>query len=84
MEQREVTDQAGTTWTCVQAFAGVKGENAEKAKEISENNHHQVPVVCTPRGGAQSVRLELATDWFDNFEDEDLILAIGKAQQEQQ
>lgn len=83
MEQREVTDQEGTTWTCVQAFAGVKGENGEKAKKLSEDENHQVPVVCTPRGGAQSVRLELSTDWLEKIKDEELIQAIGKAQQEQ-
>jgi TPR repeat protein len=83
MEQREVTDQEGTTWTCVQAFAGVKGAHAEKAKELSENSNHQVPVVCTPSGGAQSVRLELATDWFKELEDSALISAITRAQEEQ-
>ncbi|WP_224996430.1 hypothetical protein [Cesiribacter sp. SM1] len=83
MEQREVTDQEGTSWTCVQAFAGVSGALAEKAKELSEDKNHKVPVVCTPRGGAQSVRLELANDWLQELKDEELISAIAKAQREQ-
>ncbi len=81
MEQREVTDQEGTTWTCVQAYAGLEGKNGEKAAKISETEDHKVPVVCTPRGGAQSVRLQLPLDWLEQLEDEELLQQILQAQE---
>jgi len=82
MTQREVTDTQNTTWTCVQAYAGVESKEAEKAASLAENSNGQVPVVCTPSGGAQTVRLELAKDWQDNMPDEALVSAIATAQQE--
>ena len=82
MEQREVTDKEGTTWTCVQAYAALEGKNGEKAAKLSESEDHKVPVVCTPSGGAQSVRIQLKKDWFNVLEDEDLLIKIA-AEQEQ-
>ena len=76
MTQREVTDQNNTTWTCVQAYGGLSGKAAEKAAEITETDDGKVPVVCTPSGGAQSVRLSLPTDWETQVSDEELIAAI--------
>lgn len=74
---REVTDASGTTWTCIQAFAGLGGD-AEKARaarvEGSEDRFH---VVCTPSGGAKSVRVELPGDWEEEVPDEALAEAIG-------
>lgn len=74
---REVTDASGTTWTCIQAFAGLGGD-AEKARaarvEGSEDRFH---VVCTPSGGAKSVRVELPGDWEAEVPDEALVEAIG-------
>lgn len=73
---RDVTDESGTTWTCIQAFAGL-GEDAEKARAAlvagSEDRFH---VVCTPSGGARSVRLELPGDWEAELPDERLIEGI--------
>jgi len=83
MKQREVTDKENTTWTCVQAYGALEGKAGEKAAALAETEAGKVPVVCTPSGGAQTVRLELAKDWFDNLSDEDLATAITAGQQEQ-
>lgn len=80
MQQREVTDQHNTTWTCAQAYAAMQSAATEQAVEKSETAEGNVPVVCTPSGGAQTVRLELPKDWFDNLSDEDLAQAIQAAQ----
>ncbi len=76
MRQREITDSDNTRWTCVQAFAGVKGKAAEQATQLSESAEGTVPVVCTPSGGAQTVRLELPVNWFDELSDDQLGAAI--------
>ncbi|RDC63731.1 hypothetical protein AHMF7616_02339 [Adhaeribacter pallidiroseus] len=76
MKQREVTDNQNTTWTCVQAYAAVNSEAAEKATVISENAAGEVPVVCTPRGGAQTVRLQLPKSWLAEYSDEQLVQEI--------
>jgi hypothetical protein len=80
---RDVSDAEGTTWTCVQAYAGLSegGENEEAARvEGEEDRYH---VVCTPSGGAQSVRLQLQGNWESSLSDEDLLREI-EAWQEQQ
>lgn len=81
MKQREVTDSHHTTWTCVQAYAGVESSAASAATERSTTAAGHVPVVCTPSGGAQTVRLELSKDWLDTLSDEELTTAIAAAQQ---
>lgn len=75
--QREVTDGEQVTWTCVQAYAGL-GESAAAAalEERRAAEGRGVPVVCTPTGGAQSVRLELAGDWLESMSDESLLAEI--------
>jgi len=83
MKQREITDNEKTTWTCVQAYGGLEGKAGEKTAEIAETEAGTVPVVCTPSGGAQTVRLELAKDWFDNLPDEELAAAITAEHQKQ-
>lgn len=80
MKQREVTDQHNTTWTCVQAYAAVESAATEEAIARSETDSGAVPVVCTPSGGAQTVRLELEKDWLDSLSDEELATAISAAQ----
>ncbi|OON71172.1 hypothetical protein B0919_02050 [Hymenobacter sp. CRA2] len=80
MKQREVTDQHNTTWTCVQAYAAVDSAATAEAVEKSETAEGTVPVVCTPSGGAQTVRLELSKDWLDNLSDDELKRAIQEAQ----
>jgi len=81
MKQREVTAKDNIKWTCVQAYAGLEGKVSEKVAELSENNDGKVPVVCTPSGGAQSVRVELDADWEEQLSDEDLISKISNEQQ---
>lgn len=79
MKQREVTDSHNTTWTCVQAYAGTDSSATAAATERSATDAGDVPVVCTPSGGAQTVRLELTKEWLDQLSDEELINAIAAA-----
>jgi molybdopterin-biosynthesis enzyme MoeA-like protein len=79
MNQREVTDKENITWTCIQAFAGTESKLAEKATQLIENNG-KLPVVCTPSGGAQTVRLELDIQWKDQLSDEELLKSISAQQ----
>lgn len=74
---REVTDNNNTTWTCVQAYSGLNGKAAEKAAALSEDAQGQVSIVCTPSGGAQSVRLQLNTNWHEKLSDEQLLQEIN-------
>ena len=78
---REVRDPEGTEWSCVQAFAGLSNspEKADAAKvEGTDDRYH---VVCTPSGGAQSVRLELPGDWEGSLTDEELLAEIERARE---
>lgn len=79
MEQREVKEPEGTTWTCVQAYAGLGGEAAEEAAELVEKEGQTVPVVCTPDGGAQTVRLQLSKNWINEIPEEELLDMIRSA-----
>lgn len=73
---REVTDSDGITWSCIQAFAGL-GNDPEKADAARvEGSGSRLHVVCTPSGGAKSVRLELPVSWEEDMPDEDLLKAI--------
>ncbi|GHA57477.1 hypothetical protein [Pontibacter akesuensis] len=83
MTQREVTDQDSTQWTCVQAYAGAMQDEktAEAATELASNGNGKVPVVCTPSGGAQTVRVELPKNWLEELPDEELLAEIKAAQQ---
>jgi hypothetical protein len=74
--QREVTDGEGTRWVCVQAYAGLSegGEGGRAAEAAVEGG--RVEVVCTPSGGAQTVRLKLAAGWEDECSDEELLRQI--------
>lgn len=78
---REVTDDEGTTWECVQAYAGLEGggENQELAEVDGREN--LLHVVCTPSGGAQTVRLQLHKGWEDKYSDEELLREIEAAQE---
>jgi len=79
--EREVIDPENTTWSCVQAFAGLGGGSAaaDAAAERMADGDGQVAVVATPRGGAQSVRLELPRGWHEQLSDEELVRAITDA-----
>ncbi|SIT84588.1 hypothetical protein [Pontibacter indicus] len=81
MNQREVTDSENTTWTCVQAYGTLSKENADKAAELTEDTNGEVTVVCTPSGGAQTVRLQLPKDWLESVSDEELVKQITTQQQ---
>lgn len=78
---REVQDNENTIWSCAEAYAGLKQEGEEKpdaAKIAAEKG--SVEVVCTPSGGAQTVRLKLKSDWENSLSDEDLLKEIAAAQ----
>ncbi|PVY41378.1 hypothetical protein [Pontibacter virosus] len=81
MTQREVTDSENTTWTCVQTYGTLSKENADKAAELTEDTNGDVTVVCTPSGGAQTVRLQLPKDWLEAIPDEELVNQITAQQQ---
>jgi hypothetical protein len=78
MKQREVTDNDSIRWTCVQAYTALKGQAAEKATELSETDDGKVQVVCTPAGGAKTVRLDLGESWDSSLSDEQLLDEIFK------
>ena len=80
MEQREVADKANVKWTCVQAYSGT---DEQSQKQVTEKTQEagKVQVVCTPSGGAKSVRLELVTDWLQKLSDDELIDQIAQEQQ---
>jgi len=64
-EPREVTDADAIKWSCIEATAAGDDDGA-------------VAVVCTPSGGAQSVRLELPPDWA-RLPETELLAAIADA-----
>jgi hypothetical protein len=73
---REITDDNGVTWSCIQAFAGF-GNNPAKADAARvEGTADRFHVVCTPSGGARSVRIELPEGWEQSCSDEDILAAI--------
>ncbi len=82
---RDVTDSDGITWNCIQAFAGLGGaeekEKAEAAKVDGARDRYHV--VCTPSGGAKSVRVELPGNWEEGLSDEELLRAIKAKQAEE-
>jgi hypothetical protein len=82
--EREITDAEGTVWVCVQAFSGL-GETTEAATAAAERvatTEGAVAVVCTPRGGAQSVRLELPKGWAEELDDDELQRELTAARDE--
>lgn len=79
MKQREVQDAEGTRWVCVQSLGGVEGAAADAAAARLEDDDGRVPVVCTPSGGAESVRVRLDVGWEETVSDEALLAAIAAA-----
>jgi hypothetical protein len=76
--QREVTDDAGTVWSVVQAFAGVsESAAAREAAERAASRQGFVAVVFTPAGGEQTVRAELPPGWEETASDDELLAAIA-------
>lgn len=76
--ERVVSDKDGITWTCIQAFTGLsdQADRQDAAKVKGEDDTYWV--VCTPNGGAQSVRLKLSGDWETAYSDEDLLHEIER------
>lgn len=74
---REVTDSEGTTWSCVEAYAGLSEDGKSDAAKIEGTDRYRV--VATPTGGAQSVTLELPAGWAEDLSDEDIVHAIDSA-----
>ena len=72
---REISDGEGITWTCVQAFAGPGNEPQKAEAARVAGTPFRVHVVCTPSGGARSVRLALPAGW-ENCPDGQLLDAI--------
>lgn len=71
-----MTDKTGITWSCIEAFTGLSDqtEHSEAAQVKGKENTYWV--VCTPSGGAQSVRLKLSGDWQQSYSDEALLREI--------
>lgn len=78
--EREITDSNNITWTCSQAYSGLESnaENQDAAEVKGQDNTYWV--VCTPSGGAKSVRLKLQGDWEKLYSNEALLNEI-QAQQ---
>lgn len=74
---RDVTTPDGTLWNCVQAYAGL---DAPDAVPDAPAGGPPVEVVCTPSGGAQTVRLKLPANWETAASDDELAKAIENAQ----
>ena len=72
---REISDGEGITWTCIQALAGLGNEPQKAEAARVAGTPDRVHVVCTPSGGAKSVRLELPAGW-ESFPDGQLLDAI--------
>ena len=72
MTTKTIRDADDTEWTLAQALVGTDDERADAAQDGT------VPVVATPSGGAQSVRLELDSAWAD-ADDDALLAALADA-----
>jgi hypothetical protein len=72
---REVRDEEeGIGWSCVEAYAGLASDGEHKP--AAAESPGTVAVVCTPSGGARSVRLELMHGWEQALTDDDLLHRI--------
>jgi hypothetical protein len=74
--EREIVDSNGIIWKCVQAYSGLDNstQNNEAAQVKGQEDTYWV--VCTPSGGAKSVRLKLEGDWETSYSDEVLLNEI--------
>lgn len=73
---REVTGADGINWACVEAYAGLSGDDGGEAARRAEAGDGNPTVICTPSGGAKSVRLELPAGWEESLSDEQLLREI--------
>lgn len=74
--ERVISDRDGITWTCIQAFAGLSDQTEHPEAAQVKGQEDTYWVVCTPSGGAQSVRLKLPSDWETDYSDEALLNQI--------
>ena len=79
---REVTDAEGITWSCIQVYAGLSDDTQKQEADQVDDAKDTYWVVCTPSGGAKSVRLELQGEWETSYSDEALLEEIAAQQQE--
>ncbi len=70
---REIVDNEGVTWSCIQAFAGLGNDPDKAAAALVKGSGHLLPVTCTPSGGARSVRLELPRGWKESVPDREIL-----------
>jgi hypothetical protein len=75
---REVTDNENITWSCIEAYAGLS-ETSNDAAQAAQKGDTRI-VVCTPSGGARSVRLQLPADWENALDDQTLLQHIAQQQ----
>jgi hypothetical protein len=73
---REITDTNGVIWSCIQAFAGLGKDPAKAEAARLSDTADRFHVVCTPSGGARSVRIELPIGWEEACPDEEILAAI--------
>lgn len=78
---REVSDTEGITWTCTQAYAGLSQDAEKDTAAQVKGKEDTYWVVCTPSGGAKSVRLQLQGEWETSYSDEELLNELAKQQQ---
>lgn len=76
---RDVTDDEGITWTCTPPYAGLAAEGAMPDAARVEGSDERYHVVCTPAGGARSVRVEVPADWETAWDDATLGAAVRAA-----
>ncbi|HEX8905490.1 MAG TPA: hypothetical protein VF771_11640 [Longimicrobiaceae bacterium] len=80
---REVTDEQGIRWSCVEAYAGLSADaNGGEAAKV-EGAEERFRVVCTPSGGAKSVELHLPGGWEEALSDDELLREIAAARDEE-
>jgi len=73
---REVRDEQGITWSCVEAYAGLSGGAGDAARADGPGERYRV--ICTPSGGAKSVELELPAGWEESIGDDELARQINQ------
>ncbi len=76
---REVTDADGVTWSCIQALAGLGNDPVKAEAARVDGTADRFHVVCTPSGGARSVRVELPGGWEDSCPDKAILATIHGA-----
>ncbi|MGG6266869.1 hypothetical protein ACQ4M3_21510 [Leptolyngbya sp. AN03gr2] len=76
--ERTVSDRDGITWSCIEAFTGLSDETEHSEAAQVKGQEDTYWVVCTPSGGAQSVRLKLSGDWQNDYSDEALLQEIAE------